>query len=790
MKMENYILILSIHADSVLAPGYRDWGGTNVYMRELMSGLIKLKIPFIFVTRKVFPELPSIEKLSENAFIYRIVSGKAELIDKNILKNYHKKHFNQIVNIINDIGCKPSVIHSVYWNSGRLALDLAKLYDIKFVHSIISNNLGRIARGAEDYCIGRSQYEKDVFEKAYLILAVSKDEKNDLIKYYGIEQSKIIVAGQEVNNAFLFPCHDLNNFPQIYSNISSKCQENIASRENVLPEGSGNWWNYKAFTYMGRLSYNKGVPYIINAWYKIYQNYHNNCPPLWIIGGSLDEIEKLRKQLHITELESLEKEQKIIWWGYLDERGISTLLLKTMVVIMHSMYEPGGRVAVEAMSEGIPVITTNRGFGADYIHDWENGFCIEYGDVDTLRKRMEHFVRQPLLANTLGATAKMYAKDIIKEWDFLYAHCNAYIKAGFPHEKYIHNTDSNVNEKCNHTRKRHINIYPYTNYELNDDLIISYLNGILDNISNIKELTELDSTSRLWEIEDDNKKYILKYFRTRLSLNTLYNPFQKDNWVRRGDLQLETESYFDRISNYNHIIAVNKKYNLLLMKKYPSADLENLEHGLPQIIKTLDMLREKVTHEQKKLYLDLRWPQYYNFKSIQSFIDCFANSFPQLYGIDVSCIQSTYLGWKMLPFILDYNSIYLDANWAKHLKEKYIPVLQNISQDEENLPITFINGDIKESHFIVNNNQLEIIDNEKASIGRVGYDIAKTLSLYHKKGHNWKKLVSLVPDSFIPRNLLISRIIYNYIYEVLVQSIIKNYTADATEEIEALYTLL
>lgn len=202
------------------------------------------------------------------------------------------------------------------------------------------------------------------------------------------------------------------------------------------------------------------------------------------------------------------------------------------------------------------------------------------------------------------------------------------------------------------------------------------------------------------------------------------------------------------------------------------------------------MLREKVTHEQKKLYLNLKWPQYYNFKSIQSFIDCFANSFPQLYDIDVSCIQSTYLGWKMLPFILDYNSIYLDANWVKHLKEKYIPVLQSISQDEENLPITFINGDIKESHFIINNNQLEIIDNEKASIGRVGYDIAKTLSLYHKKGHNWKKLVSLVPDSFIPRNLLISRIIYNYIYESLVESIIKNYTADATEEIEVLYTLL
>lgn len=95
--MKNYILIISIHADSALAPGYRDWGGTNVYMRELMLGLSKLHIPFVFVTRKVFPELPDMEKLSENAFIYRIISGKEELIDKNLLKNYHKEHFNAIV---------------------------------------------------------------------------------------------------------------------------------------------------------------------------------------------------------------------------------------------------------------------------------------------------------------------------------------------------------------------------------------------------------------------------------------------------------------------------------------------------------------------------------------------------------------------------------------------------------------------------------------------------------------------------------------------------------------------
>ena len=140
--------------------------------------------------------------------------------------------------------------------------------------------------------------------------------------------------------------------------------------------------------------------------------------------------------------------------------------------------------------------------------------------------------------------------------------------------------------------------------------------------------------------------------------------------------------------------------------------------------------------------------------------------------------------------ILDYNSIYLNADWIKLLKGRFIPLFQDISRIEEKLPVTLINGDIKESHFIVNSNHIETIDNEKASIGRVGYDIAKTLSIFHKKGYDWKTLISSIPDSYIPKELLISRIIYNLVYENLVDSVVKNNTLISAEEIETLYALL
>lgn len=55
-------------------------------MRELVDGLVKLSIPFVFITRKAFKELPDIEKISDTGTIYRIKSGEEKLIDKNTLK--------------------------------------------------------------------------------------------------------------------------------------------------------------------------------------------------------------------------------------------------------------------------------------------------------------------------------------------------------------------------------------------------------------------------------------------------------------------------------------------------------------------------------------------------------------------------------------------------------------------------------------------------------------------------------------------------------------------------------
>lgn len=58
----SYILLITIHADPAMPPGYNEWGGTHTYMRELLDCFGLLHLNCILVTRKAMKELPDIEQ--------------------------------------------------------------------------------------------------------------------------------------------------------------------------------------------------------------------------------------------------------------------------------------------------------------------------------------------------------------------------------------------------------------------------------------------------------------------------------------------------------------------------------------------------------------------------------------------------------------------------------------------------------------------------------------------------------------------------------------------------------
>jgi glycosyltransferase involved in cell wall biosynthesis len=142
--------------------------------------------------------------------------------------------------------------------------------------------------------------------------------------------------------------------------------------------------------FVGGLSQRKGIANLFSAVEKLKDHVEltvigrkpkNNCPAL---------NEALSKHRWINSLSHAE-------------------ILKTMsehdVLLFPSLFEGFGLVITEAMSQGTPVITTERTAGPDLIEHGQNGWIIEAGSTEALQESIEEILYQPQLIEQVGREA-------------------------------------------------------------------------------------------------------------------------------------------------------------------------------------------------------------------------------------------------------------------------------------------------------------------------------------------------------------------------------------------------
>lgn len=780
-----YILLITMHADPAMAPGYEEWGGTHTYMKELMDSFEKRKIHCIVVTRKSMP-LPDVESYNEFCTVYRLKNGEIAYMDKTLLQHYHSDNLSKIQKIIDQYG-KPIVIHSVYWNSGRLAMELAEQNSVHFVHSVISNSRGRVFRGATEPVPTRTEYEQQIYNKATWILCVSNDEKEDLINFYKIKPDKICVVGQFIHEAFLLPSHDDNGFPRLNSKINYEQQKQIASVYNNIRDiqTTDLYWNRKVFTYMGRMSLYKGVDHILNAWYQLYRKYKELCPALWMVGGSIKEITTLRKDIkkQIKELDKIEQQGQIIWWGYLDAAGLSTILLKSHLMLAHSQYEPGGRVVVEAMSEGVPVIATPNGFAKDYIKNWQNGFLVAYGDVKKLFLRMEHFIRQPFLSNALGQNARKDAKEIIKKWNFLDNHLMAYgleTEEGLKEEK-----KENIYD---YFKMRDINLFPYYNIPLSKEYLKNKFEEITGHSAkNIQMGIHGDYTSHIIKVSGDSGNFIFKQYYNRLAITAIVNPFGKDIYIRQASRHFELELNIYKRTGANVLIGYDEIHQLILLRELSSGNYSNPEF-LSACIHYIMTRNEIANPNELDLFYTIMKGRMETYQDIQ---DIYANlnKYLPTYYFEVSGLFYGKLGWAESQFILNYNADYIEKKLFHRLQE-IATLFNSITFIYERKGLQYINTDTELKHFMIDGKEIRMIDFEKSAIGYKENEIASILYdylLHYSSRKNIEEVLDYVPIELNKQIILID-MAYRAFYDIQVNCVMNcKSTIQYVDLLEMLY---
>lgn len=103
------------------------------------------------------------------------------------------------------------------------------------------------------------------------------------------------------------------------------------------------------------------------------------------------------------------------WIPSLPHEEILKLMRAHDVFVFPSLFEGFGLVITEAMSQGTPVITTDRTAGPDLIEHGRNGWLIDAGSTDALKEAIEELLRRPEQIASAGKAAMETARK--RPWE-------------------------------------------------------------------------------------------------------------------------------------------------------------------------------------------------------------------------------------------------------------------------------------------------------------------------------------------------------------------------------------
>jgi glycosyltransferase involved in cell wall biosynthesis len=114
------------------------------------------------------------------------------------------------------------------------------------------------------------------------------------------------------------------------------------------------------------------------------------------------------------------------WISSLPHNEILRLMQEQDVFVFPSLFEGFGLVITEAMSQGTPVITTDRTAGPDIIKNNENGWLVEAGNTALLRLAIENLLQNPGKIKHAGVAARETASK--RPWEVYGSELTAAIK--------------------------------------------------------------------------------------------------------------------------------------------------------------------------------------------------------------------------------------------------------------------------------------------------------------------------------------------------------------------------
>jgi glycosyltransferase involved in cell wall biosynthesis len=170
----------------------------------------------------------------------------------------------------------------------------------------------------------------------------------------------------------------------------------------------------QAIFYAGMLTPLKGIHHLINAFVLIAEDFP--YAELFIVGKEENKtyVAELRKQV-----KKLGLERRVEFIGSMLQSELARRIAESSVLVLPSTSEGLGRVLIEAMATGTPVIGSRVGGIPDVIDDGTRGFLVLPGDEKALAERIRWILDNPDKARAMGERGRAFAKQFFSTASYL-----------------------------------------------------------------------------------------------------------------------------------------------------------------------------------------------------------------------------------------------------------------------------------------------------------------------------------------------------------------------------------
>jgi D-inositol-3-phosphate glycosyltransferase len=379
------VAILSVHTCPLAAPGGKETGGMNVYVRELSRELGRMGVEVDVYTRSQNPAIPRVVGLGERARVIHLAAGPEAPMPRERLAD-HLDEFVEGVEAWRIARGDYDLIYAHYWLSGEAGLTLRARWGVPLLqmfHTLarLKNSVARSPDEVEPW--RRVETETRLVREVDRIVAANPVERDHLARHYGAELARIAVIPCGVDTSLFRPG-----------------DRDLARRRLGLDERP-------RLLYVGRLQPIKGLDTLFEALSALRQS---GVPvELLVVGGDSDESRNghaayLRERIHARALEP-----HVRFLGPQPQEVLREYYVAADVTVLPSYYESFGMVALEAMACASPVVGSRVGGLTTTVRDGVTGYLVPEGDARALAQRLADLIADPDARERLGREGARWA---------------------------------------------------------------------------------------------------------------------------------------------------------------------------------------------------------------------------------------------------------------------------------------------------------------------------------------------------------------------------------------------